>query len=356
MSVLDELEYELDLNEADLDEAFFDKIKKLGDAGKKAKEIFAALKKFKSENAYEATMALLTLIPDTNKELKGKVNKIQELLEPFKESLTQIKDAETAKKAIANIGEDKLRKILDTEAAQPLKDLKGFIVKNEEKLKQAMQVIKEKDIEKVQQLVGFEFPDIIKKKAKPLLDKMSAAVEPQAKRISGFLEFLKNLPVDSEGLASLNLESRNLFTVLSDDALNEAIGILSEECAAMADDLLTVDISSIGTYPLPSNHEDGRMFDYGGQKSGSKEGRMSKSKLNRMGRMAQSLEARIRDEDDLPGWVQDKITTAEDRLASVYDYLDYKLHRMKIDGTPLTENKLRKLIKQGIQRGQNEKI
>ena len=60
---------------------------------------------------------------DTNKELKGKVNKIQELLEPFKESLVQIKDADSAKKAIINIGEEKLKKILDTEAAKPLKDL-----------------------------------------------------------------------------------------------------------------------------------------------------------------------------------------------------------------------------------------
>ena len=42
-----------------------------------------------------------------------------------------------------------------------------------------------------------------------------------------------------------------------------------------------------------------------------------------MARMAQSLESRLHDKDDLPEWVQNKITTAEDRLSSVYDYLDY---------------------------------
>jgi|APSaa5957512535_1039671.scaffolds.fasta_scaffold27775_3 hypothetical protein len=245
MSVLDELEYELDLNKSDLDEGFFDKIKKLGDVGKKAKQIFSAFKKFKSENAYVATMAILSLIPDTNKELKNKTKKIQELLQPFEQVLSQIKDAESAKQAIKEIGEDKLKEFLDTDAAQPLKDFKGFIVKHDEKLKQALQIIKEKDIDKVQSLVGFDFPDIIKKKAQPLLDKLSAIVEPQAKRISGFLEFLKQLPADTEGLASLNLESRCLYTILPEETLNEALGILSEECEAMANGLLTVDTSSI---------------------------------------------------------------------------------------------------------------
>lgn len=350
MSSLDELEMEIDLNETDLDEGFFDKIKKLGDAGSKAKVIFDAFKKFRSENAYEVTMALLELIPDTNKELKGKAKKIKDLLDPFKEGLSKIKDANTAKLVLNKIGEDKLKQILDTDAAEPLKDLKAFIVKNEEKIKQALQIIKNKDIDKIQQLVGFEFPNVIKKKAKPLLDKLSTAVEPQTKRISGFMEFLKSLPINNEGLASV-LESRNLFRILPEDILNESLGILSEECAAIADDLLAVDISSVETFPLVPTEDKGRMLDYGGQKSGSKEGRMAKSKLYSMARMAQSLESRLQDKDDLPEWVQNKITTAEDRLSSVYDYLDYKLHRMKIDGEKLTENKLRKLVRQGILRG-----
>ena len=70
--------------------------------------------------------------------------------------------------------------------------------------------------------------------------------------------------------------------------------------------------------------EPGRMMDYGK----GKEGRMSRSKLFRTAQMAQSLHDRLQDEDDLPGWVQDKITTVEDRLQSVYDYMIYKLWRL----------------------------
>ena len=35
--------------------------------------------------------------------------------------------------------------------------------------------------------------------------------------------------------------------------------------------------------------------------------------------------------DDLPGWVQDKVTTAEDRLQSAHDYMLYKIWRMEND-------------------------
>tara|TARA_Y100001938_G_C8100692_1_gene441478 strand:- start:8434 stop:8832 length:399 start_codon:yes stop_codon:yes gene_type:complete len=87
-------------------------------------------------------------------------------------------------------------------------------------------------------------------------------------------------------------------------------------------------------YPEEHIDSDGRMFDYGHQKSDSQEGRMSKAKLFRMGKMAQSLHDRLQDGDDLPGWVQDKITTAEDRLESAYDYMDYKIHRSDQEESP----------------------
>ena len=71
--------------------------------------------------------------------------------------------------------------------------------------------------------------------------------------------------------------------------------------------------------------ESGRILDHGK----GKDGRMSRSKLFRTAQMAQSLHDRLQDEDDLPGWAQDKITTVEDRLQSVYDYMIYKLWRLK---------------------------
>ena len=82
-------------------------------------------------------------------------------------------------------------------------------------------------------------------------------------------------------------------------------------------------------YPDVHTDQDGRMMDYGHTKSDSHEGRMTKAKLFRLAQMAQRLHDKLVDADDLPEWVQDKITTAEDRLQSAHNYISYKLHRMK---------------------------
>jgi len=73
----------------------------------------------------------------------------------------------------------------------------------------------------------------------------------------------------------------------------------------------------------------GRMLDYGHQRSDSGEGKMTKAKLFRMAQMAQRLHDKIFGYDDLPEWVQDKITTAEDRLKTAHDYILYKIWRME---------------------------
>ncbi len=67
----------------------------------------------------------------------------------------------------------------------------------------------------------------------------------------------------------------------------------------------------------------GRDLDYG-----SYEGKMSKSKLFHIARMSIELYDMLYDEDDLPGWVNDKITTAEDRISSAKKYIEYKLLKM----------------------------
>jgi len=107
-----------------------------------------------------------------------------------------------------------------------------------------------------------------------------------------------------------------------------------------------------GNEPYPEDHldDDGRMFDYGHQKSDSQEGRMSKAKLFRMGKMAQSFHDRLEDGDDLPGWVQDKVTTAEDRLRSAFEYMDYKLHRMKAQDSPCNEMIIRQIAREFLLR------
>ena len=86
---------------------------------------------------------------------------------------------------------------------------------------------------------------------------------------------------------------------------------------------------SCGVYPDVHTDEGGRMMDYGEVKSDSHEGRMTKAKLFRMAQMAQRLHDKLIDGDDLPGWVQDKVTTAEDRLRSAHDYILYKIWRME---------------------------
>ena len=105
------------------------------------------------------------------------------------------------------------------------------------------------------------------------------------------------------------------------------------------------------SYPGEHTDTDGRMFDYGHQKSDSHEGRMSKAKLFRMGRMSQSLHDRLEDGDDLPGWVQDKITTAEDRLQSAYDYMDYKIRQLEQEGCGCNEATARKFAREFLLRG-----
>ena len=99
------------------------------------------------------------------------------------------------------------------------------------------------------------------------------------------------------------------------------------------------------SYPEEHTDSNGRMFDYGHTKSDSHEGRMTRAKLFRMGKMAQSFHDRLDDGDDLPQWVNDKVTTAEDRLRSAFEYMDYKLHRNKMQGKICNESTVRSMAR-----------
>ena len=106
----------------------------------------------------------------------------------------------------------------------------------------------------------------------------------------------------------------------------------------------------IGMYPYEHLDDDGRMFDYGHTKSDSHEGRMTRAKLYRMGKMAQSFHDRLDDGDDLPQWVNDKVTTAEDRLRSAFEYIDYKIHRLEKSGCACHEGHVRKFAREFLLR------
>ena len=59
------------------------------------------------------------------------------------------------------------------------------------------------------------------------------------------------------------------------------------------------------------------------------EGSMARSQLRRSAKYSQKLEHMIRESDDLPEWVESKITKASDYLGSVYHYLDYEINGKK---------------------------
>ena len=150
--------------------------------------------------------------------------------------------------------------------------------------------------------------------------------------------------------------------------LRTAIQKVILECCEMGNNpAVSIDIEQDAIYPIldmidsvistntesyPDSYHDpaGRMFDYGHTKSDSHEGRMTKAKLHRMGKKAQSFHDRLEDGDDLPEWVQDKVTTAEDRLRSAFEYIDYKLHRMKKQGQSCNESKLRSIAREFLLR------
>lgn len=75
----------------------------------------------------------------------------------------------------------------------------------------------------------------------------------------------------------------------------------------------------------------GRMLDYGHEKSDSDEGKMAKSALGRLSRLAADLDHMLYREDDLPQWVHYKISTSADRIQSVHNYLSDKIARMDDD-------------------------
>ena len=121
-----------------------------------------------------------------------------------------------------------------------------------------------------------------------------------------------------------------LLEILFNENPEEAIKKLEESCGSAVQTDTPVSLGMVvDSYPEEHTEQEGRMMDYGNEKSDSHEGRMTKAKLFRLAQMAQSLHDQLDDGDDLPEWVQDKSTTAEDRVQSAHDYILYKLHRIE---------------------------
>jgi len=60
------------------------------------------------------------------------------------------------------------------------------------------------------------------------------------------------------------------------------------------------------------------------QRHDDHEGRMAKSDLKRLAEYSAKLFAMIDENEELDGWVQEKISIAADYIGSVYHYLDYE--------------------------------
>lgn len=76
------------------------------------------------------------------------------------------------------------------------------------------------------------------------------------------------------------------------------------------------------------DHAEGRALGSGGSAS------MARGQLFTMAQNAQSLYDRLTDDDELPEWVQYKITMASDYISTAEEYLSYKMHRYD-SGDPL---------------------
>ncbi len=71
------------------------------------------------------------------------------------------------------------------------------------------------------------------------------------------------------------------------------------------------------------SHAPGRDFDYG-----KSEGKMTRSQLHHVAEYAAALHEMIRDEDDLPEWVQSKVSVMASDIGKIKHYLEYKILRM----------------------------
>ena len=80
-------------------------------------------------------------------------------------------------------------------------------------------------------------------------------------------------------------------------------------------------------HDIPGDIDQGRNLSYGHKKSTDHEGRSTKKQLYYIFTKAQSLHDILHDDDDLPEWVQSKVSRAADKIQSVYNYLEYKIHR-----------------------------
>lgn len=120
----------------------------------------------------------------------------------------------------------------------------------------------------------------------------------------------------------LRAQSLMTWEVESREGLQESKTIVTElhdELSYAPEDIMDVN----------SDSQDGRMLDYGDNKSDSHEGRMVRQALFEIGAYANELHDMLSDDDDLPQWCHYKIAVARSTIGKVKHYLEYKIKNPK---------------------------
>ena len=115
-----------------------------------------------------------------------------------------------------------------------------------------------------------------------------------------------------------NLDSRAIRMLLMDDFMDN-VGY-SEDISEYQDLIDSLSSKPIKEIAL----EKGRDFD-----SSDGEGKMTRSQLFHVAEYAAILYEMIQDEDDLPEWVQSKISVMANDIGKIKHYLEYKILRME---------------------------
>lgn len=101
--------------------------------------------------------------------------------------------------------------------------------------------------------------------------------------------------------------------------------IIQEACGEMSQDSEAYnDVDSLGTMiDMLDDNDDSPSLEADGGKA-----KMARGHLYHIANRSQSLHGRLDDNDELPEWVQSKLAVAESMVNAVYDYLDYKIHKL----------------------------
>ena len=119
-------------------------------------------------------------------------------------------------------------------------------------------------------------------------------------------------------------EAQKLYTVTATDGTEKQVPFPSDADAKKA-----IAYSNIKSVEAMEEDAEEIKFtnDVGKDDYVDDEGRYAKSQLYKMGKYAVKLHRMLDDMDQLPAWLQSKITKASDYMSMVYHYLDYEFAR-----------------------------